>query len=225
MMAPIVQTSRAVTLIGGGPVGSDDLGFALANAPVLVAADSGAIKALDAGYLPEAVIGDLDSLGAQARACLPAGRVHRITEQDSTDFDKALRNIASPVVVGVGFSGGRLDHQLAALSTLVRHSTRPCILLGDTDVVFHAPRSLRLDLSDGERLSLFPMRQITGRSTGLQWPINGLTLAPGGRIGTSNRATGMVTLDFDGDGMLVILPRSALAVAMRAIALEESPAG
>lgn len=225
MSAPIVQTSRAVTLVGGGPAGSGDLEFALANAPVLVAADSGAIMALDAGYLPAAVIGDLDSLGTEARARLPVERVHRITEQESTDFDKALRNIAAPVVVGVGFTGGRLDHQLAALSTLVRFSTRPCVLLGGEEVVFHAPRSLQLDLSGGERVSLFPMRAITGRSTGLQWPINGLALAPDGMIGTSNKATGAVTLDLDGDGMLVMLPRSELAVAMRAIALPEFPSG
>ncbi|WP_232897309.1 thiamine diphosphokinase [Pontibaca salina] len=200
-------------------MGRGDLELALSHAPVLVAADSGAITALDAGYMPQAVIGDLDSLDAEALARLPAERVHRITEQDSTDFDKALRNISAPVVVGIGFTGGRLDHQLAALNTLVRLSSRPCVLLGDKDLVFHAPRSLQLDLFSGERVSLFPMHAISGRSTGLKWPINGLALAPDGLIGTSNQATGAMTLELDSDGMLVMLPRTNLAEVMRAITL------
>lgn len=225
MADPILRTSRAVTLIGGGPVGSGDLAFALAHAPVLVAADSGAVTALEAGHMPQAVIGDLDSLDADTRAAMPPERMHRITEQDSTDFDKALRNIAAPVVVGIGFSGGRLDHQLAALSTLIRLAARPCILLGDAEIVFHAPRRLMLDLEAGARVSLFPMRRVSGRSTGLRWPIDGLALAPGGRTGTSNQATGPVTLDVDGGGLLVMLPRAALGVAMSALAPDAAPPG
>ena len=54
---------------------------------------------------------------------------------------------------------------------------------------------------------------VTGRSAGLRWPIEGLHLAPDGRIGTSNEALGPVHLEFDAPGMLVILPRAALAVA------------
>ena len=54
------------------------------------------------------------------------------------------------------------------------------------------------------------MAAVTGRSSGLEWPIRGLNFAPAGRIGTSNRATGPVSLDFDGDGMLAILPKTRL---------------
>lgn len=213
----IVQSSRPVTLIGGGPVGPGDLAEALALAPVLVAADSGAGVALDAGHMPQAVIGDLDSLRTAQRAQIPQDRLHWIREQDSTDFDKALRNIAAPLVLGIGFLGGRVDHQLAGFSTLMRNADRPCILLGAHEVVFHAPPALALNLARGDRVSLFPLAPVTGRSLGVEWPIDGLTLAPGGRIGTSNRATGPVQLEFDGPGMLVILERVALRAAMHAL--------
>jgi thiamine pyrophosphokinase len=83
-------------------------------------------------------------------------------------------------------------------------------VVGDEDVAFAAPPSLALDLRAGERVSLFPLAAVRGRSTGLRWPIDAVPFDPVGRIGTSNEATGAVTMSFDRPGMLVILPRSAL---------------
>ncbi len=84
-------------------------------------------------------------------------------------------------------------------------------------MVFAAPRDIRLDVAPGTRVSLYPLLPVTGSSAGLAWPIDGLKLAPGGRIGTSNRATGAVTLAFSGAGMLVVLPREALVPAIDAL--------
>lgn len=219
----IVTSAQPVTLIGGGPLGPGDLRLALAHAPLLVAADGGAHAALAAGHMPEAVIGDLDSVGTGHLPGITPERMHRIAEQDSTDFDKALRNIDAPLVIGVGFCGGRLDHQFAAFSTLLEQAARPCILLGSSDIVFHAPPRLQLDLVPDTRVSLMPLVPLGGRSRGLRWPIDGLRLAPGGRLGTSNRATGTVTLDIDGKGMLVVLPRAELGAAVAGLAAAPHP--
>ncbi len=214
----IVRSCAPVTLVGGGPAPVSRLMRALRHAPYLVAADGGAGLALRAGQPPQAVIGDLDSLTQADRARIPAGRLFAISEQDSTDFDKALRHIAAPLVLGVGFLGGRTDHQLAALSTLMRYRDPPCILLGEDEVVFHAPAELDLELASGDVVSLFPLAPVRGRSRGLQWPIDGVDLAPGVRIGTSNRALGPVRLEVDGAGLLVIVPIRALGAVIRAIA-------
>ncbi|MGV6847652.1 MAG: thiamine diphosphokinase [Marinibacterium sp.] len=214
MIDPIVATNRLVTLVGGGEVGRDDLSEALALAPVLVAADGGADAALAQGHAPEAVIGDFDSLSPRAMLSLPQERLHPIAEQDSTDFDKALRNIAAPLVLAVGFLGARIDHQLAAMNVLARRPDRRCILIGADQIVFCAPPRLSLDLTEGTLVSLYPMDTVTGRSQGLVWPIDGMQLDPAGRIGTSNAARGQVELDIDRPGLLVILPRPALACAM-----------
>ena len=218
MKAMIVHSSNPVTLVGAGAVGRDDLKQALALAPLLVAADGGAGVALKAGHDPVAVIGDFDSLDPADRARIAPERLFPIREQDSTDFDKALRNIAAPLVLAVGFLGTRVDHQLAAFNTLIRHADRPCVLLGPDEAIFHAPPLLELDLVAGDVVSLFPMAPVTGRSRGLQWPIDGLELAPGGRIATSNRAEGALWLEMDDPGLLVIVPRRALDAVMRAIA-------
>lgn len=218
MSQQIVQFATPVTLIGGGALGVDDLETALALAPDLIAADGGARAALEAGYLPEAVIGDFDSLRRADRDRIPPARLFPIREQDSTDFDKALRSISAPLVLAVGFLGARIDHQLAAFNVLVRYPERPCVLLGQHEVVFHAPPALELDLRPGSIVSLFPMRRVTGRSHGLEWPINGLEFTPDGRVGTSNRALGAVRIETDGPGLLVIVPRAALAEVTRMLA-------
>ncbi len=210
MKQAIVQSPEPITLVGGGKTGKNDLKLALTRAPRLVAADGGAQVALAQGESPEAVIGDLDSLSAQARAQIPEARLFPVTEQDSTDFDKALRHIEAPLVIGVGFLGDRLDHQMAAFNCLVRRPDRRCVLIGSHELVFHVPERLVLDLNVGDLLSLFPMRRVSGRSAGLEWPIEGLEFEPHGRVGTSNRVTGRVELRMDGGGMLAMVPRTAL---------------
>lgn len=168
--------------------------------------------------MPEAVIGDMDSISSHARSGIPQERQHLVSEQVTTDFDKALRLIEAPLVLALGFAGARLDHGLAAFATLIARADRRCILIGPQDVAFAAPPRLELALAEGEPLSLFPMTTVTGRSTGLEWPIAGITFAPDGMIGTSNRVVDRrVTLEFDRRGMLVILPRRRLDAAIRAL--------
>ena len=209
----IVQSTAGVTLAGGGGFSLKLLEMARNAAPRVVAADGGADRLLRLGVEPEAVIGDLDSISAATKRRL-AERLHLIPEQVTTDFDKALRSIAAPFVIGVGFAGARLDHGLAVLNALVRHAERRCFILGARDVVFVAPLDMRLTLPVGSRLSLYPMGAVQGESEGLRWPLQGIRFAPDGMIGTSNEVSGPVRLRFDVARMLVIVPATALAAVV-----------
>ncbi|KUJ79890.1 thiamine diphosphokinase [Ruegeria profundi] len=213
---PIVRSDEPIALIGGGQLGPDDLNLTLIRVNTVVAADRGAVPVMDSGLMPDAVIGDFDSLDGAYRDRIPADRLFPISEQESTDFDKTLRNVVAPLVLGVGFLGGRLDHQLAVLNSLVRLPDRPCILLGEREVVFHAPPRIELNLTPGDVVSLFPFQTVTGRSRGLEWPIDELVLEPTGRVGTSNRALAKVELSVDAPGLLMMVPRDALDEVMRA---------
>ena len=217
----LLSSDRGVTLVGGAETSAAGLAEALSLAPVLVAADGGADAALAAGHKPVTVIGDMDSLSDAARRRL-AGRLHEVSEQQSTDFDKALRHVAAPFVIGTGFLGGRLDHELAALSVLMARPDRICVLTSPDSLVFLCPPEVHLTLPEGLSLSLFPLAPCSCASTGLLWPTEGLTFAPGGRIGTSNAVTGPVTLRPSAPALLVILPRESLEVAVRSLA---GPAG
>ncbi|MFC3168679.1 MULTISPECIES: thiamine diphosphokinase [Paracoccus] len=218
MIPPVVISDRGVTVVGGGATTPYDLQTALAVAPTLVAADGGADRALALGQPPDWVIGDLDSITPQARRIIPSGRICHVAEQDSTDFAKCLTRIAAPFVMAVGFAGLRLDHTLSVLTTMASTPRPLVILLSSDDVVFVAPPRLTLPLMPGTRVSLYPMGPSRGISTGLEWPIEGIEFAPGGRVGTSNMAKGVVTLRIEGK-MLLMLPRSTLASVMTALRL------
>lgn len=213
----IVRSSDPILLVGAGNVSASDIDLARRPGWRVVAADGGAARCLGAGILPEVVIGDLDSLGREARESLAPGRVVRVAEQETTDFEKCLERVAAPVIVAVGFAGPRIDHTLAVCTSLLRHPALPVIVLGEADLIFHAPRELSLDLAPGTRVSLYPLRQVTGRSEGLRWPIDGIAFAPDGRIGTSNEALGAVRITLDGPGMLAITPRAALESVLGAL--------
>ena len=220
MTGAALETVESVTIIGGGELSDGLLRLALGWAPVLVAADGGAARALEMGRMPAAVFGDFDSLPPDSAARIPADRLHRIAEQETTDFDKCLRSVRAPLVLAVGFTGARMDHGLAAFASVVRHGQAgggPVVILGPEDLAFLCPPALALDLEPGTRVSLFPFGPATAEGTGLVWPTGGLAFAPWDRIGTSNAATGPVALRVAGP-MLAILPLDCLAAVVRALA-------
>lgn len=218
MKSKIVQSDAPVLLVGGGDCDSEVLEAAVSAAATVVAADGGAARVMDLGRMPDAVYGDMDSLSPQVQARLAPGVLRPIAEQDSTDFDKCLRHIESPLVFGYGFLGKRLDHQLAAMTVLTLRPDRRCLLIGADDVVILCPPDLRMDLAPGTRLSLYPMGPVSGRSEGLCWPIDGLSLSPSGTIGTSNESTGSVRLSMDAPLMLLILPVACLSELLAGLA-------
>lgn len=218
-MTPALRFERGVTLVGGGAGDAASFAEAVALAPHVVAADSGAQAVAAWGARPEAVIGDMDSVADLARwREEPGVRVLHLPEQDTTDLEKCLYSVDAPFFLGVGFTGRRFDHTLAALHALLRWGRR-VVLIGEEDVVFLCPPDWRARLDPGARVSFFPLGPVQGQaSTGLVWPIQGLDFAPGLRIGTSNAAADAeVSARFDRPGMACILPRRYLAAAVSSL--------
>jgi thiamine pyrophosphokinase len=218
------RSDGPVTLVGGGPVEAGQLGRALALAPVAVAADGGGDVALPDGRAFAAVIGDMDSIASAPSLRARGVPVHEVADQDTTDLEKCLAAISAPLLIGLGFLGGRIDHHLAAMNALVRFHARPVVLVGGADLCFACPSEFSLDLAEGTRVSLFPMAAVRGTvSEGLRWPVAGLAMGPAARIGTSNMATGgRLRLAFDAPGMLVILPEALLAPVVERLAPDPS---
>ncbi len=212
--------NEPLALVGGSPIDATTFDLVRERTNFFVAADGGADALLANGLIPHAVIGDMDSLSDAARAVIPARHLHRIEEQDSTDFDKTLRSVTAPLILAVGFSGARLDHELAALNVLVRYPDRAVILIGAEDITLHVPaKMVLLRLAPGTRLSLFPMDGVRVRAQGLKWSFDALDLHPARKIGTSNAVRDPdVRLATDRPGLLLILPREALGAAITALA-------
>lgn len=218
MPSPVLyRAAGPVTLIGGAPAGPGLLARALARAPEAYAADGGGDAALGVAEGLRAVIGDMDSLTQGAALAARGVALRPIAEQDTTDLEKCLYSIEAPLYLGVGFLGGRVDHELAALNAVAKNPGKPLILLGAEDICLRVPEAgLELALAPGTRVSFFPMGPSRGAgSSGLRWPVKGLDFAPGGRIGTSNIADGgEIAARFEGGPMLAILPADYLDSAV-----------
>ena len=208
-------------LFGASPVEPSVLKVTqkLKSWPVL-AADGGLNAAINAGLLPQIVIGDMDSVTDLDQ--LPVSiRQIRLSGQDDTDFEKCLRLIKAPLIVGVGFLDGRLDHSLAALDAMARlEHDRPVLLAGSSDVVLRLRGNIKLLLDRGCRVSIWPLGcQHFIRSEGLDWPLDDLTMQMGHCTGTSNR-TNAKTISMTagkGDGYVVIVPLAAFDKVLNAV--------
>ncbi|MEM8872183.1 MAG: thiamine diphosphokinase [Pseudomonadota bacterium] len=222
MSRVLINSPSSVTLIGGGAVRRAVFDTALRHAPVLVAADGGADTAQSFGQSPTAIIGDLDSIDNLEYWQNSDVPVHRVDDQDTTDFEKCMELISAPLILGVGFLGARTDHTLAALSTLMKFAPKPVILLGEKDLVFFAPPALDLRVPTGSPVSLFPLVPVRGtHSKGLEWSVDGLLMSPGDKVGTSNRMMGtQLELAFDAPGLLVILPLLTLSDVARMLSTQ-----
>jgi thiamine pyrophosphokinase len=167
---------------------------------LVIAADGGLRKAELLGLRPNLVIGDGDSLGAEALAALADSgielRLHP-RDKDESDTELALREAvargARRIVVLGALGGVRFDHGLAnvLLLTLPELAGREVVLLdGQTSVhvLAGAGASLTLTGTASDIVSLLPLSErVTGvRTSGLRFALSGETLEQGPARGLSN---------------------------------------
>ncbi|MHA6690833.1 thiamine diphosphokinase [Devosia sp. A449] len=223
---PLVVCDGPLAIVGGGAVDPALLVELAGRGVMLVGADGGGDAIGDAGLLPAAIIGDLDSLRDRAR-WEARTRVIHIPEQITTDFQKALYSTDAPVTLALGMTGKRLDHTLAALSAVLQFApSRRLLLVDEVDVALAVTGCIAFEAGIRERVSIHPLLPIDFvRSSGLLYPMDGLTLEPGGLIGTSNEGTGgrVVIEPMDDTPWLLILGKERLWDLIAASQLAAQP--
>ncbi len=161
----------------------------------VIAADNGATSAMDFGYTPDLVVGDLDSLDPatlerlrQANAPID---VHP-RDKDATDgqlaIELALSRGPSEMYL-LGFLGGtRLDQELANVLLLTRIPLRATLLDEHNECVLVRPREVEVWRPEhDEVVSLIPLETTDGVTTeGLRWPLSGDRLRVGDTRSISN---------------------------------------
>ncbi len=185
-----LRYSTPVALVGPVRVNAEMVRLARARELPIIAADGGAnrLDALD--IVPEAIIGDLDSL-ADRQGWRERTRIIEIGEQDTVDFEKCLYSIDAPRFLATGFVGGRIDHSLAVIHVMGKYAAaKPVLLIGEQDISFAHVGVLELTLQPDVPFSIFPLQPISfAGSRGLAHPLKGLHMAPATFIGTSNRTS------------------------------------
>lgn len=212
-----LQWDRPVLLIGASPDLDPNMVSGIDPHWPLIAVDGGLDTAHAAGLRPSLVLGDMDSV-RRVPDDVPA---LQLDGQDDTDLEKALQRISAPLIIGFGFLDGRLDHVLASMHAITRlQRDIPLILVGRRDVLLRPVGDVALSLVPGTRFSVWPLgKQHFAGSSGLQWPLDELTMTQGGTIGTSNRvASASVTINAgDGEGYAVILPVAAYDAVLQSV--------
>jgi len=164
---------------------------------LFIAADSGLAAAQGAGVKPHWVIGDMDSIGDDARlsALQPERVIRHEHDKDYTDTElalsHALENGCEKLWI-IGGGGGRIDHLFAIRSLFERDviPERWITEAADIHCIDSAAKNeLSVILEKNAVVSVFPLGSgpWKAESEGLKWPLAGLPWDRG-FFGLSNAA-------------------------------------
>ncbi|HEY6406786.1 MAG TPA: thiamine diphosphokinase [Ktedonobacteraceae bacterium] len=186
-----------VIFAGGTLQPGDAVAAAIASADLIIAADSGAATALQAGCTPAIIVGDFDSLDAAQLQQLKAQGtriVQATVEKDETDTELAIQVAieegATSITLLGGLGGERFDHTMANILLLAAFEMVPIRIVDGPAVCWtlRGAGSTLINGHTGDLLSLFPLTaEATGVYTeGLYYPLQGETLYFGRPRGVSN---------------------------------------
>jgi thiamine pyrophosphokinase len=216
-----IAGNYALVLLGGEISDRSFLAQLAAGACCIVCADSGAEYADPLELNVDAIVGDLDSISQstleQYRA--KGTKIVRIPEQNSNDFEKALRHLSTTFhghVKVLGMTGKRTDHTLANFSVMLRYTDRFDSMVAFDQTAEHRfltkkhPQS-SIECPFGTTISLVPFGTASGITTvNLQWPLSSGELRLGEREGLSNVAIGSpVEIRIEDGALLVTVNREA----------------
>ena len=181
-------------LIGNGePLRTQTLKELARQACFVLAADGGANVAMQAGIVPDLVIGDLDSICTNNKRKL-ANKLLHLPTQENTDLEKSLSWIVQhkfTTVILVGFVGNRWDFSIGNLLTLANYTNQLDItVVTDTWRMYFITRNRQIACQPHRRASLIPLtrcEQVTLQ--GCKYPLVHTNLLPGTTRTLSNLTT------------------------------------
>lgn len=177
-MPPVM---RAIVIANGEPPSLGLMQDVAMRSRLVVAADGGADRALEAGVQPHVVIGDLDSVSAAARRQLIGTQFLQDTDPDTTDLEKALNYCMSRGATEISVlcaGGGRADHALGNLSLLVKLGRTATIrFVDDQFAISLVDGRAEVDGPPGTVVSLVAIGECTGVTTrGMRWELTDYTM-------------------------------------------------
>jgi thiamine pyrophosphokinase len=168
------QAKTIIVADGLFPEHEIPLGY-LRSAGRIICCDGSAENLIKAGYIPEAIIGDMDSLDHSI-----AGRFHdrifRYADQDTNDLTKAVnwcleRGYKDLIIIGA--TGKREDHSIGNISLLAEYIKEVDVkMVTDTGIIMAFSESALIPSFYGQQVSIFsidPGTEIT--SNGLKYPL------------------------------------------------------
>ena len=151
----------------------------LQSAPFVVCCDGAADRYIATGRVPDAIVGDGDSISPANRKKF-ADRLHIVNEQESNDQTKAVRFLVSQGkrrIAIVGATGRREDHTIGNISLLIEYARAGVDIRSFTDYgVFVACNGTTTHkCRKGQQLSIFCITAKSLSAEGLLYPIYDFT--------------------------------------------------
>jgi thiamine pyrophosphokinase len=147
----------------------------LEKADVIVCCDGSAESLLDKGMIPDAIVGDMDSLSDDLAERF-ADRIFIDENQETNDLTKAVswcHESGYDDIVIVGATGKREDHTIGNISLLAEYSEYVNVkMVTDTGIFLPFHKSCKVESFPGQQVSVFsinPETEIT--SAGLRFPL------------------------------------------------------
>lgn len=150
----------------------------LQKVPVVICCDGAAEKLIHYGRVPDAIVGDCDSLSTVIRQKY-AGVIQQEKEQDTNDLSKAfrycLRQGWTDLLI-LGATGEREDHTLGNISLLMDYSEQARVqMLTDYGLFTPVEGNGEFEAFPGEQVSVFNMGCSRLRGEGLVYPLSPFT--------------------------------------------------
>ena len=189
-------------VVGNRPLGSNVI--ELAKNKLIIAADAGADQLLKYNIVPERVVGDLDSISDKASTKLEEWTVSNKNVQ-KTDLEKAVdyafEKGASEIEI-IGWSGGRIDHTLAALGLAFNPKIR---LIDDQFTVRAITDSKTIKGKESTLFSLLAIPEARVSIKGARWNLQHEKMQIGGRgIHNEIGPSGVATIECHSGNLLLI---------------------
>ena len=203
------QISNTIIIADGSfPVNGIPLGY-LKKASQIICCDGSAESLITAGYIPDAVVGDMDSLSEDLKKRF-ADRLYPDKSQDTNDLTKAVMwcsKMNYHDIVILGGTGKREDHTLGNISLLAEYAESVNIrMITDTGTFIPYLHSCNVSSFRGQQVSIFsidPETEIS--STRLKYPLNRLKIK-NWWVATLNEALGdNFSLEFSSGRVIVFL--------------------
>jgi len=206
--------SHTLIFIGGDPP-HPNVRQHLPTDAFVIAADSGYAHSIAMGFVPNELVGDMDSISAVDLTDAHDSNVlitEYPTDKDLTDTEIAIASALarqSTHITVVSGGGDRFDHVLGMV-----HSLASCAGTVDTTLFIGTARvsyvsytkEFQLDTQPGDIVSLIPLGgDNTVTTTGLQWELDHDTLQSFASRGVSNIATSESVSISVTDGLLAVI--------------------
>lgn len=160
---------------------------------IIIAADGAAFKLCDIGVRCDLVIGDLDSFESHPGSDNFFGKIIKVIDQESNDFEKILKYCIENQLTNLlvtGMHGGELEHTLNNQSVLLRYSRFLNLCVFDSERYGMLIQSdISFECKTGEIISIIPMPIAKISSKNLFWELSEHLLELGVNEGARNKST------------------------------------